>query len=130
MLSDNTPVTVWESGVDAAPSGSLNGTHYVATQDNLSQSGKWSIVETGEQVQCKRVSRKRLLGNLGMREFRLAPGGERVAVVRNNVVGVAERPKPDGEDFSGADIIVQNGDTIARLSLLETYPTVIEVLGK
>lgn len=81
-------------------------------------------------VEPKRVSRKSLLKGLGMREFRLAPGGERVAVVRNNVVGVAERPKPEGEDFSGADIIVKNGDTIARLSLLETYPTVIEVLGK
>lgn len=79
---------------------------------------------------ARRMSRKRVLAEMGMREFTLAPGGERVAVVRDNVVGVAERPRAAGEEISGADIIVQNGDTVARLSLLETYPTVIEVLYK
>lgn len=89
------------------------------------------VVDNSNDLEVKRrQSRKAMLKELGLREFRLAPGGERVAVVAKDVVSVLERPLPEGEDVSGADIIVNNAGNVARLSLLETYPTVIEVLAK
>lgn len=70
-----------------------------------------------------RRSRKRDLAKLGMVEFKLAPEGLRVAVVKKSVVGVSERID------TGANIVLLNGDVTAQLSLLDVYPFVIEVLA-
>lgn len=82
-----------------------------------------------EEAQPTRVSRKMLLANWGFRELHQAPHGERVAVRRSEAVAIRERAITDDAQ-AGADLVLVHGNNMTKLSVLETYPTVVEILFK